>query len=298
MATATNNVAPMSENDAPTGPRRAWAVVTGASSGIGREFVLALAERGKPVLAVARDRDRLRALADEVTNQGGEVETLSADLSRPEGVESVLAAAAGREVELLVNNAGAASYGAFLTISPERERELLGLNVEAVVALTHGLLPAMVERGRGGVINVASIVSFQPMPYFAGYAAAKAFVLSFSEALDEEVRGSGVRVTVVAPGITNTGFSDVAGSHYPERRFPHLEPQRVVKAALRAHQRGRTVKVVGAFWFVLTIADRFTPRIVVRRLMRFLWKPPRGTTTPPRNDAAAEPSEPAVHERS
>ena len=297
MATATNNVRPMSEGDSPIGPTKPWAVVTGASSGIGREFALELSDRGKPVLAVARDGKRLGALADEVAQRGGRLEPFCADLSRPEGVESLLEAAAGRDVELLVNNAGAASYGPFLTISPERERELIRLNVEAVVALTHGLLPAMVERGSGGVINVASIVSFQPMPYFAGYAAAKAFVLSFSEALDEEVRGSGVRVTVVAPGITNTGFSDVAGSHYPERRFPHLEPQRVVKAALRAHQHGRTVKVVGAFWFFLTIVDRFTPRFVVRRLMRFLWKPPRGTTTRPRNDAAAEPSEPAVHER-
>ena len=272
----------------------AWAVVTGASSGIGREFALALAERGTPVLAVARDGERLGALADEVARQGGRLEPLSADLSRPEGVESLLAAAAEREVELLVNNAGAASYGPFLTLSPERERELIRLNVEAVVALTHGLLPAMLERGRGGVINVASIVAFQPMPYFATYAAGKAFVLSFSEALDEELRGSGVRVSVVAPGVTSTGFSDSAGSHYPERRFPHLEAQRVVKAALRAHKHGHTVKVVGAFYFLLAVADRFTPRSVVRRLMGYLWRPPPGTTTPRGAETAAEPSEPVV----
>jgi short-subunit dehydrogenase len=272
----------------------AWAVVTGASSGIGREFALQLAERGKPVLAVARDGERLAALADEVARQGGRLEPLSADLSRPEGVESLLAAAAEREVELLVNNAGAACYGPFLTLSPERDRELIRLNVEAVVALTHGLLPAMLERSRGGVINVASIVAFQPMPYFATYAAGKAFVLSFSEALDEELRGSGVRVTVVAPGVTSTRFSDTAGSHYPERRFPHLEAERVVKAALRAHEHGHTVRVVGAFYAFLTIADRFTPRSVVRRLMGYLWRPPPGTTTPRGAETAAEPSEPAV----
>jgi uncharacterized protein len=272
----------------------AWAVVTGASSGIGREFALQLAERGKPVLAVARDAERLAALADEVARQGGRLEPLSADLSRPEGVESLLAAAAEREVELLVNNAGSACYGPFLTLSPERDGELIRLNVEAVVALTHGLLPAMLERGRGGVINVASIVAFQPMPYFATYAAGKAFVLSFSEALDEELRGSGVRVTVVAPGVTSTRFSDTAGSHYPERRFPHLEAERVVKAALRAHEHGHTVRVVGAFYAFLTIADRFTPRSVVRRLMGYLWRPPPGTTTPPPADTAATPSEPAV----
>jgi short-subunit dehydrogenase len=286
MAIATNKDP---ASDSPTGPTKAWAVVTGASSGIGREFALALAERGKPVLAVARNGERLGALADEVARRGGQLEPLSADLSRPEGIESLLAAAAGREVELLVNNAGAASYGPFLTLSPEHERELIRLNVEAVVALTHGLLPAMLERGRGGVINVASIVAFQPMPYFATYAAGKAFVLSFSEALDEELR-----VSVVAPGVTNTGFSDSAGSHYPERRFPHLEAQRVVKAALRAHEHGRTVKVVGAFYAFLTIADRFIPRSVVRRLMGYLWRPPPGTTTPPHTDTAPKPSEPAV----
>ena len=288
MAIATSN------GDSPAVPTKPWAVVTGASSGIGREFALALAERGKPVLAVARNGERLSALADEVARRGGRLEPLIADLSRPEGIASLLAAAAGREVELLVNNAGAASYGPFLTLSPERERELIRLNVEAVVALTHGLLPAMLERGRGGVINVASIVAFQPMPYFATYAAGKAFVLSFSEALDEELRGSGVRVSVVAPGVTSTGFSDSAGSHYPERRFPHLEAQRVVKAALRAHEHGHTVKVVGAFYFLLTIADRFTPRSVVRRLMGYLWRPPPGTTTPRGAETAAEPSESAV----
>jgi short-subunit dehydrogenase len=290
MAIATSN----SERDSPTGPAKAWAVVTGASSGIGREFALALAERGNPVLAVARDGERLGVLADEVARRGGRLEPLSADLSRPDGVQALLLAAADREVELLVNNAGAASYGPFVTLSPERERELIRLNVEAVVALTHGMLPAMLERGRGGVINVASIVAFQPMPYFTSYAAGKAFVLSFSEGLNEELRGSGVRVSVVAPGVTSTGFSDIAGSHYPERRFPHLKARRVVKAALRAHEHGRTVKVVGAFYFSLTIADRFTPRSVVRRLMGFLWKPPRESTTPPRTETGAEPSERAV----
>jgi short-subunit dehydrogenase len=160
MATSISKVPPTNEHDSPTGPTKPWAVVTGASSGIGREFAIALAQRGKPVLAVARDGERLSALADEVASQGGRLETLSADLSRPEGVESVLAAAAGREVELLVNNAGAASYGPFVTLSPERERELVRLNVEAVVVLTHGLLHGMLERGRGGVINVASIVAF------------------------------------------------------------------------------------------------------------------------------------------
>lgn len=251
-----------------------WAVVTGASSGLGREFALALAERGHPVLAVARRHERLRALADELNARGGQVEPLVADLSTAAGIDTVLARAGEVEVELIVNNAGAASYGPFASLSPERERELLRLNVEAIVTLTHGLLPAMLARGRGGVINLASIVAFQPMPYFAAYAASKAFVLSFSEALAEELRSTGVRVTVVAPGVTETGFADVAGSHHPESRMPHLQSARVVRAALRAHDRGRTLKVVGGSYVLLTIAGRFTPRAVLRRMMRRLWQPP------------------------
>ncbi len=171
--------------------RRGWAVVTGASSGLGREFARALADRGYPVLAVARREDRLRALADEVERDGGRLEPLVADLSTTEGVDMLLRNAGEREVELLVNNAGLAIYGPFTGVPPERERDLVRLNVEAVVALTRGLLPAMVERRRGGVINVASQMAFQPMPYFAAYAASKAFVLSFSEALAEELRRSG-----------------------------------------------------------------------------------------------------------
>jgi short-subunit dehydrogenase len=189
-----------------------WAVVTGASSGIGREFALALADRRYPVLAVARGDRALGVLADEVQDRGGQLESLAADLSTAAGIDTLLARAGVLEVELLVNNAGAATYGPFVSLSSERERELIRLNVEAVVALTRGLLPAMLERGRGGVINVASIVAFQPMPYFSTYAAGKAFVLSFSEALEVELRGSGVRITVVAPGVTSTGFSDVAAA--------------------------------------------------------------------------------------
>ncbi|HYT52631.1 MAG TPA: SDR family oxidoreductase [Gaiellaceae bacterium] len=257
----------------PSGRTAGWAVVTGASSGLGREFALALAKRGQPVLAVARRGDRLRTLADEASAGGGRVEPLIADLSTAAGIETVLATAAALEVDVLVNNAGVATYGPFVSLSPERERELVRLNVEAIVALTRGLLPAMLARGRGGLINVASQMAFQPMPYFASYAASKAFVLSFSEALAEEVRGSGVRMTVVAPGFVSTEFADVAGSNNAERLFPHLNPRRVVESALRANDRGRTVKVVGVLYASLTVAGRFAPRIALRRLMRRVLRP-------------------------
>jgi short-subunit dehydrogenase len=250
-----------------------WAIVTGASSGLGREFAQVLARRGYPVLAVARRADRLEALAEDVGRSGGRLEPLVADLSTANGVEAVAAAAADREVALLVNNAGLATYGPFSSMSPERQRDLVRLNVEAVVTLTSRMLPAMLKRGQGGVINVASQMAFQPMPYFAAYAASKSFVLNFSEALAEELRGTAVRVTAVAPGFVRTEFAAVAGSEAPERRFPHLSPDHVVSSALRAHERGRVVKVVGSVYAVLTLAGRFAPRALLRRMMERVMRP-------------------------
>jgi uncharacterized protein len=262
-------------------PATGWAVVTGASSGLGREFALALSERGHPVLAVARRRERLNALADEIAARGGRLAPLSADLSTTAGTEALLAQAASLDIELLVNNAGGATYGPFASTPVERARDLLRRNVEAIVTLTGRLLPALIARGHGGVINIASQMAFQPMPYFAAYAASKAFVLSFSEAIAEELRGTGVRVTAVAPGFARTEFTDVAGSRAPERRFPHLEARHVVESALRAHDRGRTVKFVGAFYTSLTFAGRFAPRAVLRRMMGRAMRPapaPRPST--------------------
>jgi short-subunit dehydrogenase len=254
-------------------PTPCWAVVTGASSGLGREFALALVGRGHAVLAVARREERLRELADEVGARGGVLEPLVADLSTAEGVQAVLARSASLDVELLVNNAGLASYGPFASTTVERELDLVRVNVEAVVALTRGLLPELLARGRGGVINVASQMAFQPMPYFAAYAASKAFVLSFSEALAEEIRGTGVRVTAVAPGFISTEFADAAGSRRAERRFPHLQPDQVVESALHAYDSGRTVKVVGPLYSVLSVAGRFAPRAALRRTMARALRP-------------------------
>ena len=246
-----------------------------------------LAERGNRVLAVARRGERLKALSNEVQATGGRLEPLIADLSSAAGIETLLARTAELEVDLLVNNAGVASYGPFASLSAEHERELVRVNVEAVVALTRGVLPAMLARGRGGVINLASQMAFQPMPFFATYAASKAFVLSFSEALAEELRGTGVRVTAVAPGFVSTEFTQVAGSHDAERRFPHLQPRRVVETALHAHQRERTVKVVGALYTFLTVAGRFAPRAAMRRIMGRVMRP---TLTPRSGSRSAPPT--------
>jgi short-subunit dehydrogenase len=130
-------------------------------------------------------------------------------------------------------------------------------------------------------------MAFQPMPYFATYAASKAFVLSFSEALAEELRGTGVRVTAVAPGFVNTEFTAVAGSREPERRLPHLQPPAVVEAALHAHDRGKTVKVVGRFYAFLTVAGRLAPRSALRRTMGRTLRPTEPASSPVRRDSPA-----------
>ncbi len=261
------------EDEARAVPTRGWAVVTGASSGLGREFALALAARGHPVLVVARRKERLDALAVELAECRTPLETLVADLSSDQGIERVLASLEGREIDLLVNNAGSATYGCFASAPPARERELVRLNVEAVVALTRAVLPGMQQCGRGGIINVASQMAFQAMPYFAVYAATKSFVLGFTEALAEELRGSGVVVTAVAPGFVATEFAATAGSERVERRFPHLQPAGVVESVLRAHERGRTSVVIVAFYVMLTAAGRLVPRVVLRRAMGRLLRP-------------------------
>lgn len=266
---------------------KGWALVTGASSGIGYAFATELARRGHPVLAVARRAERVERLAREAAAFGGRIEPLTADLLDPAGVQSAAERAAQLDVELLVNNAGFASYGAFAAQPLERELDLIRLNVVAVVELTHRLLPALVRRGRAGVINVASEMAFQPMPYFASYAASKAFVLSFSEALAEELRGSGVRITAVAPGFVRTEFADIAGSRRAQRPLPHLTPERVVAVALRAYDRGRVVKTVGAFYTLLSLMTRVAPRVLMRRLLGSLMKPQAGR---PVNRTAQEAS--------
>lgn len=168
-----------------------WAVVTGASSGIGEEFARELARRGYSVLAVARRRERLEALAKQASAQGGHIEPLTADLATEPGIGSLLQRFERlSEIELLINNAGIANVGDFVEASLDREVTALKLNMEAVVRSTHAALQLMTRHGRGGIINVASVVAFQPFPHFAVYAATKAFVLSFTEALSEEGKAS------------------------------------------------------------------------------------------------------------
>ena len=252
-----------------------WAVVTGASSGIGLEFARVLARRGHPVLAVARRRERLEELAKQASTQGDRIEPFAADLTAEPGLASVVRRIAEcGEIELLINNAGLANAGDLVGASLDSEIAAIRLNVEAVVRLTHGVLRGMVQRRRGTIINLASVVGFQPFPHFAVYAATKAFVLSFTEALAEEVKGTGVRILALCPGSVATELDMFAHNEGLLGKLPSLTAEQVVKTGLRALENGRVVRVVGGFNRMLPFMGRFMPRLAIRRLMGLIVKPP------------------------
>lgn len=255
---------------------KGWAVVTGASSGIGLTFAKELSRRGHPVLAVARRRERLEALAKETPEQGGRIEPLTADLKTQEGVRSVARRVEELgQIEFLVNNAGIATAGDFLGSSLDEKLGEVRLNVEAVVSLTHQVLQGMVRSRRGAVINLASVVGFQPFPHFAVYAATKAFVLSFTEALAEEVKGTGVRILALCPGSVRTEISVFAHNEGLLGKLPSLTADQVVRTGLRALDDGRVVKVVGGLNQFLPFMDRLMPRRTVRWLMGISVKSPQ-----------------------
>src|SRR5690606_25917714 len=189
--------------------RGSWVLVTGASSGIGAAFARKLAHRGANLVLTARSAERLERLAADLSRINGiETRVVAADLGTPEGVRALLEGvdALGVPIEHVVNNAGFGSTGPFCTAQPETEQSMVCVNCQAVVAIARHFLPELVRRGRGGVINVASTSGYQPTPFMATYGATKAFVLSFSLALSEELRGSGVRMLALCPGPVPTRF--------------------------------------------------------------------------------------------
>lgn len=255
----------------------ATCLITGASSGIGAELARGLAARGLGVTLVARREDRLRELADELVDEHGiRADTVAADVSGAAGRERLQAEVADREldVEVLVNNAGFGSGGPFVALDPERETEMVRTNVEAVVALTGAYLPAMQERGRGAVLNVASLIAFQPVPYQATYGATKAFVLSFSDALHEELRGTGVTMTSVCPGPVRTEFGAMGGFGGADERIPdHLwiSAEKVARDALNAVERGDRVTVPGPHNRIAALWGQHLPRSILLPLVKQVW---------------------------
>lgn len=245
------------------------AMVTGASSGIGEEFARQLAARGYDLVLVARRADRLERLAADLPTS---VHVLACDLGTDAATLAPRVAELGVDVDLLVNNAGFGNHDRFWQIPESRDAAQVRLNCEAVVTLTRAFLPAMIERSSGGVINVASIFGFQPMPYEAVYGASKAFLLSFTEALRAELRGTGVRALAVSPGPVATEFQETAGVG-GIKLIGTIPVERVVAQALRAFDRDAGAVVPGAAvrWF--TRAQRLMPRAARVRMTERLGRP-------------------------
>ena len=227
------------------------ALVTGASSGIGAEFAKQLSAEGYEVVLVARRAERMHELASALQ---GTVHVLACDLANNAASLRSKVDELGLTVDVLVNNAGFGTHGRFAELDAAREAEEVRLNCEALVTLTHAFLPGMLERRRGGVINVASTAGMQPLPYEAVYAATKAFARSFTDAIAAELRGSGVRILAVNPGPVRTEFQEVAGYgsdwHSP---VPGTIPaEQVARESLAAFKRGRRAIIPGAVirWFI------------------------------------------------
>jgi len=254
---------------------RSTALVTGASVGIGAAFARALASRDHDLILVARREDALRALADELTGRHRTRATvIPMDLGAPGAAERLAAevAARGLTVDVLVNNAGFGLYGPFAEADAQRVTGMLELNVVALTDLTHAFLGPMRERRRGAVVNVASVAGFQAVPGFAAYAASKAYVIGFSEALAEEVRAEGIRVQALCPGTTATEFFEVAGMP-PGARSRFMTPEAVVEASLEGLARGRTVVVPGPQNWLAAHGGRLLPRAVLTRLAAIATRP-------------------------
>ena len=252
-------------------------LVTGASSGIGAEIARGLAARGLSVTLVARREDRLHELAGEITElHGVEAEVVTGDVSTERSRKKLIAEIEqrGLTVEVLVNNAGFGSGGRFTELDPAKETSMVQTNVEAVVGLTGHYLPEMAARGRGAVLNVASLIAFQPVPFQATYGATKAFVLSFTDALHEEMRGKGVTVTAVCPGPVHTEFGEQGGFGGADERIPEvlwLEADKVARDAVRALENGDRITVPGAGNQLAALWGQHLPRSVLLPLVKRFW---------------------------
>jgi short-subunit dehydrogenase len=250
-------------------------LVTGASSGIGRELAHCFARAGHDCVLLARSEDILQDVSDTLeTTYDVDAHVLPADLSVPGIADDIATELQGRglSVDVLVNNAGFGARGAFADLDSRRQVDMIRVNVTALTALARRLLPGMLDRDRGGVLNVASTAAFQPGPYMSVYYATKAYVLSFSEGLAEEVADTNVTVTCLAPGPTDTAFMDRADLHDTNlfETASHMTSENVAEAGYEAFRDGRTLVVPGWPNKIGAVLVRFTPRPVARMAAAWL----------------------------
>lgn len=258
------------------------ALITGASSGIGEALARRFAREGFNLVLVARSADKLNALAQALQAEHRvKVWVAAADLSQPEAAARLATAMkrARRPIEVLVNNAGVLAHGSFVDIPAARHQQLIDLNISGLTALLSAFLPAMVARGHGRVLNVASIASFQPVPSLASYAATKAYVLSLTESLSEELKGSGVSITALCPGITATGMLEQARAEDADLgKLPGFvigSAEAVADEGYRACMAGEVICVPGALNQAAMLAGRATPKWLLRRISGALTRKSR-----------------------
>jgi short-subunit dehydrogenase len=262
------------------------ALITGASSGIGAAIAIRLAAEGAGLVLVARSEDKLQALATLIGSQHGRRPTvIAADLSRPDCATTLESQvqAKGLEVDILVNNAGFGTYGAFEALPAAGDQEQIAVNIAAVVALSHAFLPGMLARGHGAILNTASTAAFQPAPYMAVYAATKAFVLSFSEALWAEYRHRGIQVAALCPGAVDTGFIDRLGSASVRQTAVFastLDAQTVAQHAVKALNSRAPTHIVGLKNWLMAQSVRFSPRSMVSLMGAAMLRPPAAAPQP------------------
>lgn len=257
----------------PTPSSDSAVLITGASSGIGIDLAREIAKRGHNLVLVARRKQRLDELAEELRSDDVRVETLDCDLTDGASLAALEGriAALGLRIDVLVNNAGFGSAGDFVTLDGETEARMVRLNCEAPVALAATYAPAMVARREGAILNVASSAGFQPIPGQATYAATKAFMVNWSDALHAELGGSGVTVTALCPGPVDTEFADVAGLQSmfdAAPSFSKLSSAAVARAAVEGLEHGRRSVVPGLAIKAATLSGRLTPRSVLLPVMR------------------------------
>ncbi len=251
-------------------------LITGASSGIGRELARCFAEGGSDIVLVARREDRLRELSKELSSRYGvQVRVLAKDLSSPHAAREITDELdrVGIRIDVLVNNAGFGDRGAFAELGIERQLDMVQVNVGALTELTRRFLPGMIERRRGGILNVASAAAFQPGPLMSVYYATKAYVLHFSEGVAEELAGTGVAVTCLCPGPTVTEFGDEA--HLEGTLLFRMGPMNaatVARAGYAGFRRGKVIVIPGLRNRLIAFSVRFSPRAVVRKIVKFLHR--------------------------
>ncbi len=253
---------------------REVALITGASMGIGKELAKIFAADGRDLVLVARSEDKLQSLADELSSAHGiTARVIPADLTNPEAPEAIFASLQSKGIELdyLVNNAGFGASGPFSELSLQWQREMIQVNVDALVALTHLALQGMIARRKGRILNIASTAAFQPGPGMAIYFASKSFVLLFSEAVADEVRDQGVTVTAHCPGATLTNFTDTAGNAKSLLfKLGAAPADKVARHAYRSMMKGKAVAIEGLMNWLTAFSVRFSPRALATRVTRWM----------------------------